>query len=110
MVFVKFKTLESVLSTLTLTNMEKSHGKIVGLVPKYVKSVQVGITWTRTRNVRLYLKIVLKLTRKVTVQNASQDVTIKEISVCDSYLSKSDQKVWCYYYFKCINNFFNLVF
>lgn len=44
MVLVKFKTLESVLSTLTLTNTEKNHGKTVGLVPKYVKNVQVGIT------------------------------------------------------------------
>lgn len=43
MVFVKFKTLEFVLNTLTLTNMERSHGKIVGVAPEYVKNVQAGI-------------------------------------------------------------------
>ena len=61
MEFVKLKTLEFVLSTFTQTNMENNHGKIVGVVPKYVKSAQADITWTRIKNVRLYLKIVFKL-------------------------------------------------
>ena len=43
MALVRFKTLECVLNTLTLTNMERSHGKTVGVVQRYVKSVQVVI-------------------------------------------------------------------
>lgn len=42
-VFVKFKTLECVLNILTPINMERSHGKTVGVVQRYVKSVQVVI-------------------------------------------------------------------
>lgn len=101
-VFVKFKTLVCVLNTLTLTNMERSLGKTVGVVQRYVKSVQVVIIWTRIKNVRFYPRIVLKQTKKVTVQNANQDVIAKEINVIIEIsewvihiYKRVSQKVWC---------------